>query len=218
MQYDKVRLKATPTMNPIAIPDSPRRWDCLCLGEVMLRLDPGEAASTPRATSRSGRAAANTTSPAAFDAASASAPPSPPRSPITPSAAWSKTSSSRAASITSLIKWVPYDGVGRTVRNGLNFTERGFGVRAAAGCSDRGNTAISQLKPGDFDWPTIFGPENGTKWFHTGGIFAALSASTADVAAEAMDAARATPLSSPTTSTTAIPSGNPSAAKPKRRK
>jgi 2-dehydro-3-deoxygluconokinase len=98
---------------------------------------------------------------------------------------------------TSLIRWVPYDGVGRTVRNGLNFTERGFGVRAAAGCSDRGHTAISQVKPGDFDWPSIFGSENGTKWFHTGGIFAALSASTAEVAAEAMDAARShgTPVS-----------------------
>ena len=97
----------------------------------------------------------------------------------------------------SLLKWVPYDGVGRVVRNGLNFTERGFGVRAAAGCSDRGHTAVSQLKPGDFNWPSIFGPENGAKCFHTGGIFAALSASTAEVAAEAMDAARrhSTPVS-----------------------
>lgn len=98
---------------------------------------------------------------------------------------------------TSLIRWVPYDGVGRTVRNGLNFTERGFGVRAAAGCSDRGNTAISQVKPGDFDWESSFGPANGSRWFHTGGIFAALSASTAEVAVEAMDAARkyGTPIS-----------------------
>jgi 2-dehydro-3-deoxygluconokinase len=97
----------------------------------------------------------------------------------------------------SLLKWIPYDGVGRTVRNGLNFTERGFGVRAAAGCSDRGHTAISQVKPGDFDWPSIFGPENATKWFHTGGIFAALSVSTAEVAVEAMEAARqhSTPVS-----------------------
>jgi len=96
-----------------------------------------------------------------------------------------------------MLKWLPYDGVGGTVRNGLNFTERGFGVRAAAGCSDRGHTAIGQLKPGDFDWPAIFGNQNGTKFFHTGGIFAALSASTADVAAEAMDAARShsTPVS-----------------------
>jgi 2-dehydro-3-deoxygluconokinase len=98
---------------------------------------------------------------------------------------------------TSLLKWVPFDGVGRTVRNGLNFTERGYGVRAAAGCSDRGNTAVSQIKSGDFDWEAIFGPSNGARWFHTGGIFAALSESTAQVAAEAMDAARkyGTPIS-----------------------
>jgi 2-dehydro-3-deoxygluconokinase len=98
---------------------------------------------------------------------------------------------------TSLIKWVPYDGVGRTVRNGLNFTERGYGVRAAAGCSDRGNTAISQVKSGDFDWESIFGATNSSRWFHTGGIFAALSASTAQVAVEAMDAAHkyGTPVS-----------------------
>jgi 2-dehydro-3-deoxygluconokinase len=93
---------------------------------------------------------------------------------------------------TSLLRWVKYDGVGREVRNGLNFTERGFGVRAAAGCSDRGHTAISQVKRGDFDWPAIFGDQNGTRWFHTGGIFAALSQSTADVALEAMDTARTT--------------------------
>ena len=87
--------------------------------------------------------------------------------------------------------------MGRTVRNGLNFTERGFGVRAAAGCSDRGHTAISQVKPGDFNWESILGPANGSRWLHTGGIFAALSASTAEVAAEAMDAARkvGTPIS-----------------------
>src|SRR5262244_3172202 len=57
----------------------------------------------------------------------------------------------------SLVRWVSYDGVGRSVRNGLNFTERGFGVRAAAGCSDRGHTAVSQLKAGDVDWQKIFG-------------------------------------------------------------
>jgi len=87
------------------------------------------------------------------------------------------------------VRWVPYDGVGRNVRNGLNFTERGFGVRAALGCSDRGHTAISQLKPGEVDWETIFG-ENGTRWFHTGGIFCALSESTPLVAREAMEAAK----------------------------
>jgi 2-dehydro-3-deoxygluconokinase len=84
---------------------------------------------------------------------------------------------------------VKFDGVGRTVRNGLNFTERGFGVRAAAGCSDRGHTAISQLKPGDIDWEKIFGAE-GARWFHTGGIFCALSETTPLVAREAMEVAR----------------------------
>src|SRR5436305_4598694 len=97
----------------------------------------------------------------------------------------------------SLIRRTPFDGVGRTVRNGLNFTERGYGLRAAVGCSDRGHTAISQAKRGDFDWASIFAGENGSRWFHTGGIFAALSASTAEVAIEAMDAARSagTPIS-----------------------
>lgn len=90
---------------------------------------------------------------------------------------------------TSLVRWVPYDGVGRTVRNGLNFTERGFGVRGALGVADRGHTAISQLRPGDIDFDHLFG-ELGVRWFHTGGIFAALSDSTADVAAEAITAAR----------------------------
>lgn len=97
----------------------------------------------------------------------------------------------------SLVNWIPYDGVGRAARNGLNFTERGFGVRAAAGCSDRGHTAISQVKPGTWNWDEIFGPDNGSRWFHTGGIFAALSETTPAVAAEAMDAARrhGTPIS-----------------------
>ncbi len=89
----------------------------------------------------------------------------------------------------SHVKWMKYDGVGRGVRNGLNFTERGFGVRAAAGCSDRGHTAVSQLGPGDIDWDGIFGRE-GARWFHTGGIFAALSETTPLVAREAMEAAR----------------------------
>jgi len=193
----------TEAMNPLIVPDSGRRWDCLSLGEVMLRLDPGEgrihttrhfqvwegggeynvarglrrcfglrtAIATALAENPVGRLVEDLILQGGVD--------------------------------TSLLRWVPYDGVGREVRNGLNFTERGFGMRAAAGCSDRGLTAVSQLKPGDFDWASIFGaenatgPENGTRWFHTGGIFAALSASTAQVAAEAMDAARAagTPIS-----------------------
>jgi len=90
---------------------------------------------------------------------------------------------------TSFIKWVPSDGIGRNVRNGLNFTERGFGIRGALGVSDRGNTAASQLKPGDVDWEHIFG-KLGVRWLHTGGIFAALSATTAEVVIEATAAAK----------------------------
>jgi len=89
----------------------------------------------------------------------------------------------------SHMRWIPFDGVGREARNGLNFTERGFGVRGALGCSDRGHTAVSQLRPGDIDWDVIFA-EEGARWFHCGGIFTALSESTAAVAAEAMEAAR----------------------------
>ncbi len=87
------------------------------------------------------------------------------------------------------VKWVPYDGIGRKVRQGLNFTERGYGVRAAVGCSDRGHTAVSQLKKGDIDWEKIFGVD-GVRWLHTGGIFAALSETTPDVIFEAVKAAK----------------------------
>ena len=87
------------------------------------------------------------------------------------------------------LKWVPYDGLGRAVRNGLNFTERGFGARGAVGCSDRGHTAVSQLQPGDIDWNRIFA-KDGARWFHCGGIFAALGPRTPDVAIEAMRCAR----------------------------
>ena len=89
---------------------------------------------------------------------------------------------------TSLVRWVPYDGIGRAVRNGLNFTERGFGVRGALGVSDRGNTAASQLGPGQVDWDHLFG-ELGVRWLHTGGIFAALSETTPQVIEEAVAAA-----------------------------
>jgi 2-dehydro-3-deoxygluconokinase len=90
---------------------------------------------------------------------------------------------------TSWIRWVPYDGVGRTVRNGLNFTERGFGVRGAVGVPDRGQTAAAQLKPGDFDWEELFGRQ-GVRWLHTGGIFAALSDTTPRLVIEAVEAAK----------------------------
>lgn len=89
----------------------------------------------------------------------------------------------------SLVKWVASDGIGRNVRNGLNFTERGFGVRGALGVSDRGHTAASRIRPDDFDWDEIFG-RLGVRWFHTGGVFAALSESTAQANLAAIAAAR----------------------------
>jgi 2-dehydro-3-deoxygluconokinase len=90
---------------------------------------------------------------------------------------------------TAWIRWMPYDGVGRTVRNGLNFTERGHGVRGAVGMPDRGHTAAAQLKPGDFDWEELFGRQ-GVRWLHTGGIFAALSDTTPRLVIEAVQAAK----------------------------
>ena len=184
-------------MKTIEIPSSPRRWDCLSLGEVMLRLDPGEGRiHTARQfqvwegggeynVARGLRRCFGLRAAIATVLAE------------NPVGRLVEDFILQGGVDTSLLKWVPYDGVGRTVRNGLNFTERGFGARAAAGCSDRGHTAISQVKSGDFNWESIFGPTNGSRWFHTGGIFAALSASTAEVAVDAMDAARkfGTPVS-----------------------
>jgi 2-dehydro-3-deoxygluconokinase len=89
----------------------------------------------------------------------------------------------------ALVKWVPYDGVGRAVRNGLNFTERGFGVRGAVGVPDRGHSAASRLKPGDFDWDHLFGTL-GVRWLHTGGIFAALSDTTPQLVIECVEKAK----------------------------
>ncbi len=181
----------------MSIPDPARRWDCVSLGEVMLRLDPGEMRihTTRHFQAWEGGGEYNVARGlrrcfgmrTAVVTALAD----------NPVGRLVEDFILEGGVDTSLIRWVPYDGVGRTVRNGLNFTERGFGVRAAVGCSDRGHTAISQVKPGDFDWESIFGPGNGSRWMHTGGIFAALSASTAEVAVEAMDAARkyAAPIS-----------------------
>jgi 2-dehydro-3-deoxygluconokinase len=87
------------------------------------------------------------------------------------------------------LRWIPFDGVGDTVRNGINFTERGFGPRAAVGCSDRGHTAVSQMKKGDVRWDDVF-EKDGARWFHTGGIFCGLSETTPDVAKEGMEAAK----------------------------
>jgi 2-dehydro-3-deoxygluconokinase len=184
-------------MEPLLIPEANRRWDCVSLGEVMLRLDPGEGRihTTRQFTVWEGGGEYNVSRGLrrCFGLRTAVA------TALADNAVGRLVEDCilQGGVDTSILRWLPFDGVGRTVRNGLNFTERGFGLRAAAGCNDRGNTAISQVKPGDFNWSEIFGSANGSRWLHTGGIFAALSASTADVAAEAMDAARAhaTPVS-----------------------
>ena len=90
---------------------------------------------------------------------------------------------------TRFIKWMKTDGIGHVCRNGLNFTERGFGIRGAIGCSDRANTAISKAKPKDFDFDYIFG-ELGVRWLHTGGIYAALSEQAGETVIEAIKTAK----------------------------
>ncbi len=90
---------------------------------------------------------------------------------------------------TRWIQWLPFDGIGKAARNGFNFTEKGFGVRGALGVSDRGHTAASLLHKNQVDWEELFGKQ-GARWFHTGGIFSALSETTAEVVIEAMECAR----------------------------
>jgi 2-dehydro-3-deoxygluconokinase len=170
-------------------PKTECQWDLISLGEVMLRLDPGDdrihTARSFHAWEGGGEynVARGLKRCFGLDAALVTALADNPVGRLIQDLIY------QGGVDQSHVRWVPYDGVGRTVRNGLNFTERGFGLRAAVGCSDRANTAASQLKPGDFDWDTIFGTE-GARWFHTGGIFAALSETTPLVVKEAMDAAK----------------------------
>jgi 2-dehydro-3-deoxygluconokinase len=165
------------------------RWDCVSLGEVMLRLDPGDERISTARNFRVWEGGGE------YNVARGLRRCFGLRTAIVTALAQNPVGQLvedlmlQGGVDTSLVRWVPYDGIGRTVRNGLNFTERGFGVRAAVGCSDRGNTAIAQSQPQDFDWQEIF-VSNGARWLHTGGIFAALSTSTASVAKEAIRAAR----------------------------
>jgi len=174
---------------PLAIKDkSACRWDQVSLGEVMLRLDPGEGRVHTTRTFQvwEGGGEYNVARGLkrcfALDTAVVTA--------LVDNAVGRLVQDLlyQGGVDQSHLRWAKDDGVGRTVRNGLNFTERGYGVRAALGCSDRGHTAVSQLKPGDIDWDRLFGKE-GARWFHTGGIFAALSDTTPAVAKEAMEAA-----------------------------
>jgi 2-dehydro-3-deoxygluconokinase len=170
-------------------PASECRYDMVSLGEVMLRLDPGEGrirtARSFRAWEGGGEYNVSRGLRRAFGL----------RAAVVTALADNEIGRLVEDLIltggldTSLIRWVPYDGIGASVRNGLNFTERGFGVRGAVGVSDRGNTAVSQMKPGDVDWDHLFG-QGGVRWLHTGGIFAALSESAAETVIEAVTAAK----------------------------
>src|SRR5207237_9518482 len=151
-------------------PKSACVWDLVSLGEVMLRLDPGDQRI---ATTRNFRAwegggeynvARGLKRCFGLDTAIVTALADNPVGRLVEDFMLPGGVSQR------YVRWVPYDGVGRTVRNGLNFTERGFGIRPALGCSDRGHTDVSQLTPGDVDWGQIFS-KDGARWLHTGGIF-----------------------------------------------
>ncbi len=153
------------------------RWDMLALGEIMLRLDPGEGrvrtAREFKVWEGGGEYNVARGLRRCFGMKTAVA------------TAFADNDVGRLLEdfilqggvATDYIKWAKFDGIGRDVRNGLNFTERGYGMRGAVGTPDRGSTAASQLKPGDFDWDQIFG-KDGVRWLHTGGIFAALSDTT----------------------------------------
>ena len=184
-------------MEPIVLKQGAARWDQVSLGEVMLRLDPmeGRIHTTRQFAVWEGGGEYNVARGlrrcfglrTAIATALAD----------NPVGRLVEDLMLQGGVDLALLQWAPFDGVGRGARNGLNFTERGFGVRAAVGCSDRGHTAIAGAGPGTWDWDSVFGATNGARWFHTGGIFAALGESTAAVAQEAMAAARrhGTPVS-----------------------
>ncbi len=171
-------------------PKSGNQWDLVSLGEVLLRFDPGDervhTARSFRVWEGGGEynVARNLAKCFRLDTA------------IVTALADNQIGRLvedliRQGSVdVSQILWTPTDGISRTARNGIYFMERGFGTRPPTGCSDRGNTAVSQLTQGAIDWQAIFS-NHGTRWFHSGGIFAGLSDTTADVAREAMSAARA---------------------------
>jgi 2-dehydro-3-deoxygluconokinase len=169
-------------------PASECRWDCAALGEVMLRFDPGFGRV------RTSRQFQVWEGGGEYNVARAI----------------KKTWGMRSTVVTALpandlgwlvedfigaggvdmshLIWRDFDGIGRNTRVGLNFTEKGFGIRPGLGCSDRANSAASQIRPGEINWEKLFG-EEGVRWFHTGGIFAALASNAAETVIEAVEAA-----------------------------
>lgn len=165
------------------------RWDCVALGEVMLRLDPGEGRI------RTARSFQVWEGGGEYNVARglrktfgmrASVVTALPRNEM---GALAEDLILQGGVDTSHILWREADGIGRNTRMGLNFTERGFGVRGALGASDRANSAASQMRPDEIDWDALFGGE-GVRWLHTGGIFAALSETTAATTLAAVRAAK----------------------------
>ena len=173
---------------PVAVrPAAQCRYDVVCLGEVMLRLDPGEGRI------RTARRFEVWEGGGEYNVARGLSRCFGMRAGVVTALADNEVgrlieSLILAGGVDPRIVWAPYDGIGRSARNGLNFTERGYGVRGAVGVSDRGHTAVSRLRPQDVDWDRLFG-RLGVRWLHTGGIFAALSPQAAEVAEAAMDAA-----------------------------
>lgn len=171
------------------LPAEGRRWDCVALGEVMLRFDPGEDrirhARQFRVWEGGGEynMVRGLCSTFGYSTAVLTALP---RNEL---GLLAGQLIRQGGTDTSQILWRDCDGIGRNTRMGLNFTERGFGVRAPLGVSDRANSAAAQIEPREFDWDALFGAA-GARWLHTGGIFAALSAATARTAVAAVRAAR----------------------------
>ena len=165
------------------------RWDCVSLGEIMLRFDPGfgrvRNARSFQVWEGGGEYNVARALRKAFGLRSSVVT----ALPVNDLGWLVEDFICQGGVDTSNIIWRVHDGIGRNTRVGLNFTEKGFGVRAALGCSDRANSAASQIKPGEINWSKLFG-EDGARWFHTGGIFAALAPNTAETVIEAVEAAR----------------------------
>jgi 2-dehydro-3-deoxygluconokinase len=180
---------ATSSTGLIIKPSQGCRWDLLCLGEVMLRFDPGEGRIANSRTFRVWEGGGE------YNVARGLRRCFGMRTSIltalvdNPVGRLVEDLILQGGVDTSHLQWLDFDGVGRSARNGIYFLERGFGVRPGLGMMDRGHTAISQLHPGQVDWDAIFGTE-GVRWFHTGGIMAALSEDATEVVREAVTAAK----------------------------